>query len=106
MSRPPSPSVVPGMLNLEMVNEKLRFAATGSAKAHLTLTCPDRRQRTPTPETPTAERERLKARQLFGELVGLGGIPLRPWTDHRVEHLSDAERGDDNGDKTHHATLP
>jgi hypothetical protein len=41
----------------------------------------------------------LKARELFDELVGLGGIPLRPWADHRVEHLSDAERGDDNGDK-------
>jgi hypothetical protein len=39
-SRPPSPSLLPGMLNLEMVNEKLRFAVTGSAKAHRRLTLP------------------------------------------------------------------
>jgi hypothetical protein len=41
----------------------------------------------------------LKARELFDGLVGLGGIPLRPWIDYRVEDLSDAERGDANGDK-------
>ncbi|KAH6622885.1 hypothetical protein F5144DRAFT_344008 [Chaetomium tenue] len=79
-SRPPSPSLVPGFLNLDVVNEKLR-------------------QRTLSPETPSAEKERTKARKPFDELVELGGIPLRPWVDYRAEELIDAQRGDDNGEE-------
>ncbi|KAK3293378.1 uncharacterized protein B0H64DRAFT_404175 [Chaetomium fimeti] len=79
-SRPPSPSLVPGFLNLEVVNEKLR-------------------QRTLSPETPSAEKGSLDARKPFDELVELGGIPLRPWVDYRPEDLTDAQRGDDNGEE-------
>ncbi|KAH6848395.1 hypothetical protein B0I37DRAFT_163566 [Chaetomium sp. MPI-CAGE-AT-0009] len=80
-SRPPSPSLVgPGFLNLEVVNEKLR-------------------QRTLSPETPSAENERLNARKLFDEIVELGGIPLRPFLEYRFEDLTDSQRGDDNGEE-------
>ncbi|KAK4102576.1 hypothetical protein N658DRAFT_485358 [Parathielavia hyrcaniae] len=47
------------------------------------------RQSTPTPETPTVDKERSKGRDLFDEL-----------TDHQAEDLTDAQRGDDNGEKT------
>lgn len=57
---------------------------------------PRHRQRTLSPETPSAEKERIKARKPFDELVELGGIPLRPWIDFRAEELTDAQLGDDN----------
>ncbi|AEO71635.1 uncharacterized protein THITE_116905 [Thermothielavioides terrestris NRRL 8126] len=78
-SRPPSPSLVPGFLNLEAVDRKLR-------------------ELTPRPEERTIEGERLEALQLRDELVELGGIPLRPWVEFDAEGLTDEQRGDDNGE--------
>jgi hypothetical protein len=51
------------------------------------------------PETPTAERELQKIYAIFNELKQLGGIPSRPCLDRRAEHLTDAQRRDDNGEE-------
>lgn len=58
-----------------------------------------RRQRTLTPEIQSVEDERAKARRPFDEVIELGGIPLRPWTDYRAEELTEAQLSDDNGEK-------
>ena len=36
---------------------------------------------------------------MFDELIGVGGIPLRPWTDSRPEDLTDAQRANDHGEE-------
>jgi hypothetical protein len=52
-----------------------------------------------TPETPSAEKERLKARKVFDEFIELGAVPPRPWVDYQAEDLTDSQRGDDNGEE-------
>ncbi len=95
-SRPPSPSLF-GRINLEKVNEKLRFV-TRRAKLSAS-TDPCCRERTATPPPRTVERFRQQALDAFDELIGVGGIPLRPWTDSRVEDLTDAQRANDDGEE-------
>jgi hypothetical protein len=51
------------------------------------------------PETPTAEKGLQKIHAIFNELKQLGGIPSRPCLDCRAEHLTDAQRRDDNGEE-------
>ncbi len=41
----------------------------------------------------------MQARQAFDELVEVGGVPMRPWADCHHEDLTEAQRGDDDGER-------